>query len=260
MLFRSLISSSSLTLSITLDGETQLWKIVAPTKLSADDDDVDSASSVNWEDILTNSAPSDDDDFDPKVTLNCINNSSAYSSDFSSTSSEATYRTAVSAYCETNHTTTTSHSLFSASTGVRSALGATWAGIATLNHSSGFAAGQPYSFNYKGVREGREKEIKEAVGRGVGMLGVGRTGKGPVKVPEGMVRAARYHKDAMTSSWLKDDTTSEFEDLCSAMKDNIDDLKRLRTLCISSKNAESKIEKEYATALKLCEEIGRAHV
>ena len=245
----NLTSSSSLTLSITSDGTAQLVKDAAPPEPSADDDDAASfASNDSWEDIPSDSASEDED---PEATLNNSEaNTSSDSSDLYSTTSSGTYRTA---YCSTLHTTTTKHSLFSASTGVRSQPGATWAGIATLNHSSGFAAGQPRSANYKGVREGREKEIKEVIGRGLGALGVGRTGKGPVKVPEGMVRAARYHKDAMTSSWLKNDTTTEFEDLCSAMKDNLEDLKRLRTLCVSSANPESKVEKEYATALKRCE-------
>lgn len=74
-----------------------------------------------------------------------------------------------------------------------------------------------------------------------------------MEVPEGMVRAARYRTDARTSSWLKDDTTTEFEDLCAAMNDNLEDVKRLRTLCVNSTNPESRVEKEYATALKRCD-------
>lgn len=253
-----LISSSSLTLSITSDGKTQLLKDVAATQPSADGDDADSsASSDSWEDIRSDSAASDYDN-DPEATLNnSTNNTSTDSCDTSSVSSVNTYRTA---YCSTLHTTTTSHSLFSASTGARSQPGATWAGIATLNHSSGFAAGAPYSANYKGVREGREKEIKEVVGKGVGALGVGRTGKGPLKVPEGMVRAARYHKevpqyhkDVMTTSWLEDKTSTEFDELCAAMRDSLAELTRLRTLCVSSGNSQSKVEKEYTSVLKRCD-------
>ena len=244
-----LTSSSSLTLSITSDGKTHLLKDVATAQPPANDDDSGSVvSSDSWENILSDSASEEDD---TEATLNnSANNSSSESCDASTVSSLNTYHTA---YCSTLHSITTSHSLFSASTGVRSQAGATWSGIATLNHSSGFAAGQPRSFDYKGVREGREREIKDELGRGVGMLGVGRTGRGPVKVPEGMVRAARYHKDAMTSSWLKDGTTTEFEDLCAAMKDNLEDLKRLRTLCVNGTNPVSKVEKEYAMALKRCD-------
>lgn len=246
-----LTSTSSLILSITSDGKTQLVKDVAAAQPLTDADDADSsASSDSWEDIRSESAASDYDN-DPEATLNnSANNTSTDSCDTSSVSSLNTYRTA---YCSTHHTTTTSHSLFSASTGARSQPGATWAGIATLNHSSGFAAGAPYAANYKGVREGREEEIKEVVGRGVGALGVGRTGKGPVKVPEGMVAAARYYKDVMTKSWLEDKTTTEFDELCAAMKDCLMELTRLQTLCVSSTNLESRVEKEYATALKRCE-------
>lgn len=58
---------------------------------------------------------------------------------------------------------------------------ATWEGIHTLNHSSGFAGGAPVSANYKGVREGREPEA--AVG------GAGRIGRGRFAVSDEMIRA-----------------------------------------------------------------------
>ena len=71
------------------------------------------------------------------------------------------------------------------STGLQSQRGATWQHSMTYTANSGFTSGIPRTMGWKGVREGREKEL--ALGE---MKGVGRTGKRAAPVPDGLIRAA----------------------------------------------------------------------
>ena len=71
------------------------------------------------------------------------------------------------------------------SAGLQSQRGATWQHSMTYTANSGFASGIPRTMGWKGVREGREREL------GLGeMKGVGRTGKRAAPVPDGLIKAA----------------------------------------------------------------------
>lgn len=71
-------------------------------------------------------------------------------------------------------------------TGLQSMYGATWRQAMVLTANSGFASGTPRTEGRKSVREGREPELGLAR-----LKGVGRTGKGPAPVPQGMIDALR---------------------------------------------------------------------
>ena len=90
-----------------------------------------------------------------------------------------------SEHCQTEYASCYSDAgtVWTTSTGGRTQRGATWKGAYTLNCSTGFAGGAPFNANYKGVREGREKEAVEG--------GVGRIGKGPIQVPAAMIEAMK---------------------------------------------------------------------
>ena len=78
------------------------------------------------------------------------------------------------------------HTVKSDTTGAPSQRGSTWKGDFRESANTGFAWGTPRTEGRKGVREGRE--------RGLGLpqeKGVGRTGKAPASVPQGMVDAMR---------------------------------------------------------------------
>ena len=100
------------------------------------------------------------------------------------------------------------------STGLQSQRGATWQHSMTYTANSGFTSGIPRTMGWKGVREGREKELE--LGE---MKGVGRTGKRAAPVPDGLIKAAgrRMAKDEgealngfssnLQDSEMKDGTT-----------------------------------------------------
>lgn len=69
--------------------------------------------------------------------------------------------------------------------GIQSQLGAIWRYATTRTANTGFSFGIPRTVGWKGLREGRE----EGLGQGRNK-GVGRTGKRPAPVPDGMIRAA----------------------------------------------------------------------
>lgn len=80
-----------------------------------------------------------------------------------------------------------SSSRLSDSSGRPSVEGATWSQSLNRTMNSGFGpAGAPRSIGNKGVREGREKG-----GFLPRLLGVGRTGKKPAVVPDGLIDAAK---------------------------------------------------------------------
>ena len=76
-------------------------------------------------------------------------------------------------------------SLMTDSTGKQSQNGATWRHAFNLTMNSGFGSAALRSTGHKGVREGREREVREK-GR---FFGVGRTGKEPAPVPISMLEA-----------------------------------------------------------------------
>lgn len=70
------------------------------------------------------------------------------------------------------------------STGLQSQRGATWQHSMAYTANSGFASGLPRTMGWKGVREGRERELGLEE-----MKGVGRTGKRAAPVPDGLIKA-----------------------------------------------------------------------
>lgn len=84
-------------------------------------------------------------------------------------------------------------STFTSSTGQRSQLGATWRGSMDQTMNTGFGSSTRRTMNGRGVREGREREVRTS-----SMHGVGRTGKGPAAVPLGLSRAALGKLGAVT--------------------------------------------------------------
>lgn len=79
--------------------------------------------------------------------------------------------------------------------------------------NSGFGPGAPRDSNYRGVQEGRERG-----GFLPRLRGVGRLGKSPIKVPEGLVEAAEEKQS--------DITLSRFEELSNWMVDMDKELMR----------------------------------
>ena len=84
-------------------------------------------------------------------------------------------------------------STFTSSTGQRSELGSTWRGSMDQTMNTGFGSSTRRTMNGRGVREGREREVRTS-----SMHGVGRTAKGPAAVPVGLSRAALGKLGAVT--------------------------------------------------------------